>query len=75
MFEKQARAEGLVDESFEMEPIYNREGPKQFIYGLLAYAKDYLRVKSSNSLEEARTKKTGSLGKYFKRLLWSDEKK
>jgi uncharacterized SAM-binding protein YcdF (DUF218 family) len=75
LFERQARSEGLIDESFEMEPVYNRESPKQFLYGLLAYAKDYLRVKSSDSLEEARKKKIGSLGEYFKRLLWSDEKK
>jgi len=45
--------EHLVPESFSIERIPVREYPHEFVYGILAYLKDYLRIKSSDSLREA----------------------
>lgn len=69
LFEDEAKGEGLIDESFEIKPIYTRETLSEFLYGVMAYAKDYLRVKSSDSLEEARKQKTGIVGKAIKKAL------
>jgi len=54
LFEREAKREGLVDDSFKVEPLYTSETPKEFIYGILAYAKDYFRVKSAGSLEKLK---------------------
>ena len=69
LFEEEAKREGLVDSSFELEPIYTSESIKEFIYGVLAYVKDYIRIKSAGSLEKARRKKTGSFGSFLKNVL------
>jgi len=69
LFEDEAKEEGLIDESFRINPIYTRETLYEFLYGVMAYAKDYLRVKSSDSLEEARRQKTGVVGKAIKKFL------
>ena len=69
MFEKEAKEEGLIDEDFEMRPFYTKETPKEFIYGILALAKDYARIKNSDSLEEARINKVNSLQNSIKKKL------
>jgi len=69
LFEQEAKEEGLIEKSFKLEPLYTSETPKEFIYGLLAYIKDYLRIKSSDSLEEARHKKSNTIINFFKNIL------
>jgi hypothetical protein len=69
LFEREAKREGLVDDSFEVEPLYTSESPKEFIYGVLAYVKDYIRVKSAGSLEKAKSQRTGSFGNLLKNML------
>jgi len=69
MFNREAKREGLVPESFEVKPLYTRESPYEFVYGVLAYVKDYIRLKSEGSLEEASKHKTGVIGKAVKKLL------
>ena len=75
LFEKEAKKEGLIDDSFKIEPIYTSESLKEFIYGCLAYVKDYIRVKSAGSLEKAKNQKTGSFGNFLKNILNAPEKK
>lgn len=69
LFEREAKREGLVDESFEVEPLYTSESPKEFVYGVLAYVKDYIRVKSAGSLEKAKNQRTGNFGNFLKNML------
>jgi hypothetical protein len=75
LFEREAKREGLIDNSFEVEPLYTSETPKEFIYGVLAYVKDYVRVKSAGSLENAEKQRTGSFGNFLKNMLSTPEKK
>ena len=69
LFEREAKKEGLVKNSFKVEPLYTSESPKEFIYGILAYIKDYLRIKYTGSLEKAKKQKTNNLGNVLKNLL------
>ncbi|MEX0920023.1 MAG: hypothetical protein WDZ69_00385 [Candidatus Pacearchaeota archaeon] len=62
LFENQAKKEGLIDESFRTKPVYTPESTKDFIYGILGFVKDYFRVKTSKSLEDARAKSWGREG-------------
>lgn len=41
----------------------------EFAYGVLAYVKDYLRVKSSDSLEDAKNHRTKGFGNLLKNVL------
>ncbi|MCR4327550.1 MAG: YdcF family protein [Nanoarchaeota archaeon] len=75
LFEREAKREGLVDDSFEVEPLYTSESPKEFVYGVLAYVKDYVRVKSAGSLERAEKQRTGSFGSFLKNMLSNSEEK
>ena len=75
LFEREAKREGLVDDSFEVEPIYTSETPREFVYGVVAYAKDYFRVKSAGCLEKAEEQRTGSFGNFLKNVLNTPEKK
>jgi hypothetical protein len=75
MFEKQAKKQKLIDKDFQIKPSYTDESKKDFIYGVLANIKDYFRLKSSSSLEEAKNKKTNKFGNYFKNKLVDSEKK
>ncbi len=68
LFEREAKREGLIDDSFEIEPIYTPETFKEFIYGVLAYIKDYIRVKSAGSLEKAEKQKSSSFGNFLKNV-------
>lgn len=56
LFENEAKKENLIDDSFKIEPIYTNESLKEFIYGVLAYVKDYIRLKTNGSLEKAKKK-------------------
>ena len=69
LFEQEAKEEGLIGESFEIEPLYTKESFPEFMYGTLAYVKDYFRVKGTDSLEEARKSRTGILGKFIKKVI------
>jgi len=69
LFEQEAKREGLVEDSFKIEPLYTRETIPEFLYGIAAYVKDYFRVKSADSLEEARKHKTGVFGRTLKKIL------
>ena len=75
LFEREAKREGLVDDSFEVEPLYTSESPKEFVYGVLAYVKDYVRVKSAGSLKNAEKQRTGSFGSFLKNILSNSEEK
>ncbi len=75
LFEKQAKKEGIIDESFEIEPLYTSETPREFIYGILAYVKDYFRVKSAGSLEKAKKYRTGDRGEFIKKITGGGERK
>jgi len=55
LFEKKAKKTGLIEKDFEINPLYTKNTENPF-YGILAYIKDYFRVNSTNSLEEARNK-------------------
>jgi len=68
LFEKEAKKEGLIDDDFKISPIYTSESPKEFIYGALAYIKDYFRIKSSGSLEKAKDKKISGVGSFLKEI-------
>ena len=72
MFEKKAKKEGLIKESFKIKPLYTHESFKEFIYGILALIKDYFRIKSTKSLEAARKNSTGHFGSFLK-MVSSDE--
>ena len=69
LFAKQAKRERLIDDSFKIEPLYTSETPREFFYGVLAYFKDYFRVKSADSLEKAAKNKSGNLGNFLKKTL------
>ena len=69
LFEREAKKEGLIDDSFKVEPLYTSESLKEFVYGALAYVKDYFRVKSAGSLEKAKNQRTGNFGRFFKNIL------
>ncbi|MFH1452327.1 MAG: YdcF family protein [archaeon] len=71
LFEREAKREGLVDGSFEIEPLYTSESPREFVYGVLAYVKDYFRIKFAGSLEDAKNQRTGSFGNFFKNAFGS----
>jgi len=73
LFEREAKREGLVDDSFKVEPLYTSESPKEFVYGVLAYVKDYIRVKSVGSLEKAKNQRTGNFGNFLKNMLSTSE--
>jgi uncharacterized SAM-binding protein YcdF (DUF218 family) len=68
LFENEAKKEGLIKNSFEMTPLYTHETPKEFLYGVLAYAKDFLRIKTSKSLKDATSHHT-KLGDKLKQSL------
>ena len=72
-FEREARKEGLLPKSFKINHHYTMETLSEFAYGVLAYVKDYIRIKSASSLEEARKQKTGILGKAIKKILHIEE--
>ena len=72
MFEKQAKEEGIIGDSFNIRPIYTKESFGEFLYGVLALAKDYFRIKSSDSLVDASKKSTGSFGNFMKRFFKRD---
>ena len=74
LFEKKAKREGLINNSFKIEPLYTSESPKEFVYGILAYVKDYFRVKSAGSLKKAEKHKIGSMGNFLKNILSSSKK-
>lgn len=67
LFEKEAKKEGLIEDSFKIEPLYTSETLGEYFYGILAYIKDYFRVKSAGSLEKAAGKKRPKLGNLLKR--------
>jgi len=69
LFEKEAKREGIIESSFKVDPLYTNESLSEFAYGVLAYIKDYIRVKSAGSLEEARNKKTGKFGNLVKKFI------
>jgi len=69
LFERQAKREGLLEESFEIEPLYTSESPKEFVYGVLSYVKDYIRVKSAESLEKASNNRNGTIGMFLRKFL------
>ncbi len=69
MFEKRAKKEGLIDKSFEMEPLYTEESGREFIYGILAYIKDSSRLAVAGSLEKADNYKEGTFGENLKKSL------
>jgi len=75
LFTNKAKKEKFLDKDFKIEPIYTHESPKEFIYGVLAYIKDYIRIKSNSSLEKARKQKTGNFGTFLKKRLNSEKRK
>ncbi len=66
LFEKEAKKQRLLDKSFEIEPLYTKETPKEFAYGVLAYIRDYFRVKSHKPLSEAGKHINENIGKIIK---------
>lgn len=68
MFESKAKKEGLIEGDFEIAPLYTHKNPLQF-YGILALIKDYVRIKSYDSLNEATKHKSGGFGNFLKGVL------
>jgi len=75
LFEKQAKKEELINESFKMEPLYTSETPREFIYGTLGYVRDYFRVKFVGSLEKAKKYRTGNIGEFIKKIIGGGNRK
>ena len=69
LFEKKARKEGIIDDDFIIEPDYTSESPGDFVYGILAYVKDYFRLKSAGSMKDAKNREKGTGAVFLKRLL------
>lgn len=70
LFERKARREGIIGDDFSVSPDYTSESPKEFVYGVLAYVKDYLRLKSSGSMEDAQNHGRYAGSKFLKRILF-----
>ena len=65
LFEQEAKKEGLINNSFEVKSLYTSESPTEFVYGVLAYVKDYFRIKFAGSLKNAEKQKSGDVGEFF----------
>jgi len=57
LFEKQAKKEGLLSKKIKLTPLYTSESFQEFIRGIFAYVQDYLILKKTGSLENAKLKK------------------
>lgn len=52
LFEQQAKKQGLLDKSFKMIPIYTEQTLYDTIYGIAAYAKDFIKTKLNNPFKK-----------------------
>ncbi len=68
LFEQQAKKQGILDRDFQIQPLYTQESKKEFLYGVAAYIKDYFRIKTSQSLQEATKKNSGSFTEFLKKF-------
>lgn len=57
LFEKQAKKEGLLSKEIKLTPLYTSETFQEFAKGIFAYIQDYLILKKTGSLENAKLKK------------------
>ncbi len=48
LFEREAKKQGLLDESFEMKPIYTKQTLYDTLYGTAAYIKDSAKIRLNN---------------------------
>lgn len=64
---EKARKEGLVPEGLKVKYIPTHQNLKEFVYGILALAKEKYRLR--NGIKEAEKHKTGKLGNLAKKVI------
>ena len=66
LFEREGKKKNFIDDSFRIEPAYTSENPRELVYGILAYVKDYIRVKLTDSLGKRQKQRKGNTISFLK---------